>query len=548
MKNTNHPLLFWLFLIPVIYVCYLWEYALNIPWMDDIDAFVDSYLLIKDATSLDNALAELAAPNNEHRMILSKVVSYFLTLTTGHLNFRLLIFLHNALLLFCIFQFFKLKNTFLQIDPIYWFISLLFLLTPQYHLTSNWSITGWQTMSVLLFGFLSLKYLPSLARTHFVYALIFAIITTFGYGNGPLIWFVGLPILLLQKRWKVSLIWCISAILFIYLYFYNHSTGRNSEAFDYFKQHIGESIYYFFIFIGSNGDWFKHVSEAQRAIFPFIWGVLLVSCFLIGLWIFIRRYSLDKHKISSAQWTLLGFLLMLFANAVLVASLRANLGFEVMVVSNYRVYSAFILATLTLWLASFIPKSSVKYAKIYSYFILTIAVIFYLVSWNISLPEVRARKQFLQAHAYNQQFNGVGLGALNDSPFYTYLQEKIGEVVERGVYTYPAYFPTDLREQVLTAKPIHSIQWNANERSVSANVPDADACYFIFYSNKQLYLIPTKQVYQPRYKYFTTPTNMYQANLLPTFFEQERYQLGLYIEEDGKKVVYSSQQQVDITF
>lgn len=545
MKNTSHSLLFWLFLIPSVYVCYLWEYAVNIPWMDDIDAFVDSFLLINDVTSLPNALAEFVAPNNEHRMILSKVISYFITTSTGQLNFRFLIFLHNGLLLFLVYHFFQLRNLLPNIQLVYWLIFLLFLLTPQYHLTSNWSITGWQTMSVLLFGFLTLRYLPSIQKNHFTYALIFAFITTYGYGNGPLIWFVGLPILLFQQRWKTSIVWSISAVLAIFFYFFRHTAGRNNEAFAYFKTHIGESIQFFFIFIGSNGDWFKHLPEHQRSISPLIWGIAIVTIFCIGCLIFSKKYLIDKTRISSGQWTLLGFLLLLFANAVLVAALRANLGFDVMVVSNYRVYSAFILATLTLWLVSLLPSSALRFTK---YPLLLAAVVFYFASWNLSIPELRTRKQFLQAHAYNQQFNGVGLGALNNSPFYVYLQEKIGQVVERGIYTYPTHFPTDLQKQIFSAKPAPTIDWDVNERRISANVPNADACYFIFYSDKQLYLIPTKQIYQPRYKFFTTPTQTYQAELMPTFFTKNTYQLGLLIEKDGQQTVLSSQQKVTVDF
>ena len=545
MKNISHSLLFWLFLIPVIYVCYLWAYAVNIPWMDDIDAFVDSFLLISDATSLPDALAELIAPNNEHRMIPSKVVNYLTTISIGHLNFKLLIFLHNGLLLFLIYQFFTLRNSLPKIQPIYWLLFLLFLLTPQYHLTTNWSITGWQTMTVLLFGFLTLKYLPSNQKNHLIYALILGFITTNSYGNGPLIWFIGLIILLLQKRWKTSIIWSISAILAISLYFFRHTTGRNSEAFAYFKTHIGESIQFFFVFIGSNGDWFKHLPEHQRSLFPFIWGIFLVALFGIGCFFFSKKYLLKKENIASAEWTLWGFLLLLFANAVLVASLRANLGFEVMVVSNYRVYSAFMLATLTLWLNSLLPLSTRKTTR---YVLLIVAIIFYFASWNLSIPELRTRKQFLQAHAYNQQFNGVGLGALNDSPFYSYLQEKIGEVVKRGVYTYPSYFPTDLQKQFSSAQPSPAISWNENDRRVSTDVPNADACYFIFYSDKQLYLIPAKQIYQPRYTFFTTSTQTYQAELLPTFFTKNTYQLGLLIEKDGQHTVLASHQKVRIGF
>lgn len=545
MKNINHILLFWSSLIPVTYVCYLWAYAVNIPWMDDIDAFVDSFLLISDATSLPDAIAEFTSPNNEHRMILSKVVSYFFALSTGQLNFRTLILLHNGLLLFLIYQFFTLKSSLPKIQPIYWIIFLLFLLTPQYHLTSNWSITGWQTMTVLLFGFLTLKYLPSNQKIHLIYALILGFITTYSYGNGPLIWFVGLFILLLQKRWRTSIIWSISAILAISLYFFRHTTGRNSEAFAYFKAHIGESIQFFFVFIGSNGDWFKHLPEHQRSLFPLIWGILFVALFCLGCFSFSKKYLFKKENIASGEWTILGFLLLLFANAVLVASLRANLGFEVMVVSNYRVYSAFILATLTLWLNGLLPLSTLKTMR---YLLLVVAIIFYFASWNLSIPELRARKQFLQAHAYNQQFNGVGLGALNNSPFYTYLQEKIGEVVKRGVYAYPSYFPTDLQKQFSSAQPAPAISWNGNDRRVSTDVPNADACYFIFYSENQLYLIPTKQIYQPRYTFFTIPTQTYQAELLPTFFSKNTYQLGLLIEKDGKQTVLASEQKVRIDF
>lgn len=547
MNTTKHSLTFLLVFILSVYLCYIWAYALDIPWMDDTDSFIDSYLIIQDSPSWKAKLIELATANNEHRMFVSKLVGYSLVLFTEKLNFRTLILLHNVLFLALLFAIYQLRKELTTLKPIHWLVFLLFLLTPQYHLTSNWSM-GWQTISVLFFGFLTMFYLPSIKKEHTYLALLFAFITSFCHGNGPFIWFSSLFLLLLQQRWKLSIVWFFGAGITFYLYFLNHSIGRNNEALDYLKSNFTDGFKFFFVFIGSCGDLFRHLPTQERSIFPFLTGIILFLLFLLGAFFFIRKYRENTHSITRSHWTLLGFLLVLATNGVLVGFLRAYLGFEAIIVSNYRVYSAFILATLTLWLVSLLPQNATKFIRKPSYYALAMASIFYLASWHVYLPELRARKQFLQAHAYNQQFNGVGLGALNNSPFYSYLQEKIGEVIKRGVYSYPSYFPTDLQMRFLSAQPAPAISWNENDRKISSDVSNVDACYFIFYSDKQLYLIPTKQIYQPRFRFFTTPTQTYQAELLPTFFAKNRYQLGLLIEKDGQQTVLASQQKVHIDF
>ncbi|MEY4538883.1 MAG: hypothetical protein RLZZ306_640, partial [Bacteroidota bacterium] len=77
----------------------LFTYAVNVPWMDDTDAFPDFLGRFLEAKTWDEKAWLMFKPNNEHRIIYAKLVNLLHYGITGTLNMRTLTILSNITLL-----------------------------------------------------------------------------------------------------------------------------------------------------------------------------------------------------------------------------------------------------------------------------------------------------------------------------------------------------------------------------------------------------------------------------------------------------------------
>jgi hypothetical protein len=62
--------------LPIIcYVVLVLTYAVNVPWVDDMDAFLSFILGYSDATTAAEKIDWLLRPNNEHRILTAKLTT-----------------------------------------------------------------------------------------------------------------------------------------------------------------------------------------------------------------------------------------------------------------------------------------------------------------------------------------------------------------------------------------------------------------------------------------------------------------------------------------
>lgn len=566
-KSTSNSPLIWLTIgIPfVAFVAMLFTYAVNVPWMDDIDVYPDFLGKFVAATSTNQQLWLLFKPNNEHRVVYAKLMNLAHYYVTGTLNMRTLTILSNSTLLGILWILWRVVKE-QKLAPIYFLPIPFLLLQPQYYLTSLWTITGFQYQPVVFFGLLGMYLLTKSSKIALGAAILAVIFDSFTMSNGMFYWVAGLIILWLQGSYKRSAIWGVFMVITINVYFLNFDNGANQQGFTYFAQHPHESFLGFFTHLGGSFDFFNTLDIVKRAILPTITGFLLVGIIAYWLvsmvlfstqkpfvWLSLPHHTTlgklqDRLKESQSNYVILGGTIFLLINALVIAILRPRFGFDVMIVGNYKIYPAmFLVMTYLVIITSW---QRVQTNTLFLYGFITASILFNGLSYAKFLPEVHERRKDLLVRMYNQQYNKIGLGPQIHSPFYDYVNTAMDNVVAKGIYHYPEGFYSDMSNQlherlenqpriVATVRKTDAGMLIQNE-TLSNSRGLNDGNYILLKSSKHTYLW-----YEKHPNYFRVPTGC--SVLLPNkTFEPDTYQIGIVHVEGTKKEIYTTHQTVTI--
>ena len=533
----------------------LFTYAVNVPWMDDTDAFPDFLGRFLEAKNFDERVWLMFKPNNEHRIVYAKLMNLLHYALTGTLNMRTLTILSNITLFGMLWIFWRVIKE--QKLSAYYFVPVpLLLLHPQYYLTSIWTITGFQYQPVIFFGLLGVYLLSKNTLWTFSGAILAVFFDSFTMSNGLFYWMVGFVILALQGRYKMLGIWIFFTIGTFKLYFYKFDTQANDQGFDYFFHHPHESFFGFFTHLGGSLDFQTLSPILIRSIAPTIAGFILIG---ISIWWIFKgvfplkdTFSVPKFwaKLQSrfntepSNYIILGCFLFLVINAVVIAILRPRFGYFVMIVGNYKIYPATMLVVVYLMLLT----GRLKFIKSPRPFkwILIGSVIFYVVSYIKFLPEVHERRKDLLVRAFNQEHNQIGLGPIVGSDFDRYVQTSLGRLVPTGIYQYPKTIFTNSEKEILMKFPdnqpikVEILKMNNEIFVVSKDLPIGvginDGVYLVLKSAQKTYLIYQKRNIQG---YFKKEIAM---QIPPQYLIPDTYEIGiLWINGDTKKVFNANQ-------
>jgi hypothetical protein len=539
----------------------LFTYAVNVPWMDDTDAFPDFLGRFLEAKNFDERVWLMFKPNNEHRIVYAKLVNLLHYAITGTLNMRTLTIISNITLFGMLWIFWRVIKE--QKLPIYYFLPVpLLLLHPQYYLTSIWTITGFQYQPVVFFGLLGVYFLSKNTLWTFLGAAFAVFFDSFTMSNGLFYWIVGMVILALQGRYKMLGIWIVFTIATFKLYFYKFDTQANDQGFDYFFKNPHESFFGFFTHLGGSLDFQTLSPILERSIIPTIFGFILIAISI--WWIFLKEMALyedfsigkywaklqTKFNDEPSNYIILGCFLFLVINAVVIAILRPRFGYFVMIVGNYKIYPATMLVVVYLMLLT----GGLKFANSQKPFkwVLILSIIFYVFSFLKFLPEVHERRKDLLVRAFNQEHNQIGLGPIVGSDFDKYVQTALGRLVPKGIYQYPKTVFTDSKKEILSKLPDNqSIKVNILRRNneifiANQNLPMGigvnDGIYLLLKSAKKNYLI-----YQKRNLQDFSKTGI-EMQIPPQYLIPDTYQIGIFWVNGDTKKVFNANQTVVIKY
>lgn len=335
VNNKNVFLLLTLILPIAIFYITVYFLAVDIPRGDDYDIFLN-YLL----HPLDTRVQLLFSQHNEHRVAFSRIMAEGMCFINGELNFRYLIFIGNAALIFIfliVFTLFRKTK-----------ISLYYLLPIPYvfFLSRIWENTSWATGSlqnyyVVLFSFLALYFFNQKNPWYFLVSLLFALIAVYTSGSGIivlpilLVW-AGVNVFISAKKSEnqfsflidssgVRFIFVFFATLFVaFLYFSDYTKPLNHPSIIDSIFFPINTIHYFFLFMGS---------YIPIKIGAFIAGALSTALFIFLVY---KRYYIRSPVIF-------GMMVFLMLNACAAALTRSGFGAEQAISSKYVIISVLLL-------------------------------------------------------------------------------------------------------------------------------------------------------------------------------------------------------------
>ncbi|QJD79102.1 hypothetical protein [Spirosoma rhododendri] len=435
-------------LLPILlFTVFVYTNAVNVPWMDDLEAFLKFILSYQDAPTLAGKIDWLLRPNNEHRILFAKLATITLYNLTGQVNFATLIlvaYLFLLTMLWVLYRVFRSMNL-----PIAAFIPVPFiLLQPQYYLTSLWAVTGLQHEVVICLVIVTLYLLAGGKPNRFGYAIGIQLIASLSMSNGLFGWVAGAFILLLQGNSRRLLLWIALAVGTIVFYFHDFPNSQgNDSSVAYLLQNPHIVVAAFFTFVGALFDFFPKSNTNWRYLMPTLAGLIVVGStgfLLIRMnWPFLRKGALRPDKaVQIRRYFFSGAYAFLLVNATVVAVLRPRFGYSVMVVSNYMIYPALIVVLVYLNVISEYYSRKPVFVTRWVMGGIVVGVLVWGISYGLRLPVVAARKETLLTNAYNQQHNQTGLGPTWGTPFDTLGRYVMGESVRRGLYTYPTGYYT----------------------------------------------------------------------------------------------------------
>jgi hypothetical protein len=540
----------------------LFTYAVNVPWMDDTDAFPDFLGRFLEAKNWDERVWLLFKPNNEHRIVYAKLMNLLHYALTATLNMRTLTILSNITLLGMLWIFWRVIKE--QKFSAYYFLPVPFLLLhPQYYLTSLWTITGFQYQPVVFFGLLGVFLLSRNTIFTFCGAALAVFFDSFTMSNGLFYWLVGIVILALQGRYKLLGVWIILTIATFKLYFYKFDTEANDQGFQYFFKHPHESFFGFFTHLGGSLDFQTLSPILFRSILPTIAGFILIA---IAIWWIFKGVFPLKSKFSipnfwiklkarfnekPSNYIILGGFLFLVINAVVIAILRPRFGYFVMIVGNYKIYPATMMVIAYLMLLT--GSQTVQISKIVFKTLLIGSIIFNLISYIKFLPEVHERRKDLLVRAFNQEHNQIGFGPYVGSDFDRYVQTALGRLVPKGIYQFPTntVFKASEKEILSNFADNQTIKLNISKINNEIFIENAelpfgfgrnDGAYLILKSVEKTYLIYEKRSLE------NFKNNGFSIKIPEKYLLPNTYQIGVFWVKGNERKIYKTDQTVNVKY
>ncbi|WP_298352875.1 hypothetical protein [Runella sp.] len=368
-KISGYPLLIKVFLLfPIAVFCiFLGYFAVNVPQGDDFELilhFLSKY--VSAGNDYAQKISLLTAQFVEHRLFYTRIVVLIQYLLTGQVSFYLIILLGNLSLLGIFIVCWKQLKT-AGYSLLYLLPISLIIFQPCYSYDGVlWPAATLAYNSVSFFAILTIHWLSTRRSLHFWLALASAALCTYTFGNGIVVLMAGLGLLVIQKRWKYTLIWIAISALIIGFYFqeYVQIQSRNNP----FQNIITHPFYVFanfLVFLGSALNWdeswpkFLTSTDIESLVGGGI--VLIIACV-----VFYRSFkslfiSLRTPNSSLSDFLFGGFTFFVLTGLLICFS-RVNKDELLLYINRYRINSVAVLVLGYLSLLPFLKQRTNLYS------------------------------------------------------------------------------------------------------------------------------------------------------------------------------------------
>ena len=548
--------------VPIVcYVILVLTYAVNVPWVDDMDAFFSFILGYSDATTLSEKVDWLLRPNNEHRILTAKLTAVLMQMLTGEVNFRWLIFVAFGFLAGTFVLFYRVFRS--MSLPLLAFLPVCFIFwQPQYYLTSLWAITGLQHGVAIFLILLAIYLLSGEGNYRFMGALALQVLASFSMSNSLFGWVAGGVVLVLAQRWKYLGLWVGIGIATIIFYFHDFQNAQgNDSSVAFFLQSPHIVIAAFFTFVGGLLDFIPVNDIVRRSILPTLFGLVLVPAVLWFLWrmnwpLWSRQQSSDMTQ-QRRQYFFTGSYAFLFINAFIIAFLRPRFGYAVMLVSNYMIYPALLTSLVYLnGLSELRPQRSLNRWMRAG---LGFSFVVWVVSYGLHWPQVAQRRHMLLTFSYNQKHNDIGLGPEWGSAFATMVRRVMRDAISRNMYHYPdGYFtPYEAALSPSASTPASTdstlhLRMNGGgysyivETDFNALLQPVTDAALVVQSAERTYLFPSESGFRPSAFYLRRPVRTVRAEVINPLLAPGTYRVGIFTPSGSTQPVRFGKLQLTI--
>ncbi len=371
---------------------YLWNhYAINIPKWDDhpLKLFV---LDFEKADGLGAKILELFKQHNEHRIAFTRLVTWIDYTLFDEINFRHLMFFGNLGLLLIAWL---LTRFFRQTIAPFWYALpvITYWFSLAFWENAFWGMAAVQNIWVVAWALLCFWVLRRNDR-NWGWALPISFIAFFTSGNGILTLPVGLVILVLQKRWKLSVIWTVFSLLLVAYYFLVLDYQKPPHSF--VLSNIKGIVRGMMLMAGSLTEGLPFSFNRFETTLLNGWLTVFVSVCLL---LYIVRNFFEKHfELTHYDYFYVGGTLFALLSIGLVAYSRAGSGTEVMLNSRYKLYSAMLISLNIAYLTSMVNQ---KFRDALTATFLVGSLFLFVSNQHYHLYDTIANRKFLVSSAFN---------------------------------------------------------------------------------------------------------------------------------------------------
>ncbi|OGF44680.1 MAG: hypothetical protein A2452_07890 [Candidatus Firestonebacteria bacterium RIFOXYC2_FULL_39_67] len=424
-KTTPKYLIGFIMLLPIaMYYFTVYLFAENIPLADDFSGvlgFLNSFISLE---KVYDKVSLIFSQLNEHRVAVNRLCSLAVFKINGVIDFKILIFIGNIMLLPAIYAFyisFKKKT-----DKFKYFLPAVFIIAvPQFSGSMFWATSVVQNISCLAFSLLALALLKKEGVFRALMAFVFAVLSVFSSVNGLLVFPSIIVFLLITKKKKLAVWWSVGALFIFLSYLYGYTTPIHHYKY-YYTGTLPAIVEFFFSFIGSpvifNVFYMKNLlGNNAEVIIRFISAVAGAALCLYFIFLVKKKY----YKVNTVIFTMFIFF---FLTAIAAAITRSGIGLQAFA-SRYRIIPVFMFALTYL---SFVEISKEKTAGKYFRYLIVLTVLFSAFSYITNIPAIKSCRENLVIGITSWQKDGTGLYRLHDNP--ASAEKQLKESIEKGIY------------------------------------------------------------------------------------------------------------------
>jgi hypothetical protein len=488
-------------LIPIGVFFYVFHiFSVNNPFQDDLDGLMNPIVQIaKNKPNFFDFWEIIAQQDDERRPIMVRLVSYWVYLVKGSLDFQwvaLMGILTYFIFLGLIYTWFKKQPA---ISPLYFLPIPFVLFTHVNYEALYWSMIPLQHIAVFIWAFFNIWFLTKTSRGSFILAIFLGLVCISSDVTGNIMLVVGTCVLLVQRQYARAGAWLFVIGIAVFFYFRGLAVPDFRPTLSDNLKEVSEILKMVIGMCGCFFDLSFIASESKRAWVSVLMGganlLFTGYCFFV----FVKKIASNDKEVKPHEIWIWGCLAVLFSTFVIFALGRVSFGINSIL--TYRYKHMFIYWTILNYLLLLQTPIFQATYKLTSKLALAAAVLFWMNSYFQVWVEIDYLRKVIITDTYGWYHNR----AIPSSPIYLAVKNIVDEMYLDGLKT-GVYKPNKYPFEKLVDAPVRGktkVQMEESRYLITFVAPALkrgwgadDGVYIVLKSQKNTHILPTKN---PRY-------------------------------------------------